>query len=491
VVVVCGKGNNGGDGLVITRLLKQRRWPVKAYLVGALSDLKGDALANSRRCQRSGVKVTTLSEKTWKAFDADLGKAEVIVDAIFGTGFEGEPHGLAREAIDAINLSQACVVAVDIASGVNATSGEAQAAVRAHVTVTMGLAKRGHVLFPGRALTGRLVVGDIGIPDPVVAAAGLHVHVAEDADVQALIPDRPADSHKWSCGHVVCICGSVGLTGAATLASVSALRAGAGLVTLAIPRSLNAIMEVKLTEVMTLPVDETPQGSFSLGALDALRTLIGRADCVALGPGLSQNGETAELVRTLVATLDKPCVLDADGINAFAGRADCLKGLPYPLVLTPHAGEAARLFGVDKAEIIKRPIEFASERAKDLGLVLVLKGAPTITAGPDGGVFVNPTGNQGLSTAGSGDVLTGIISGLMAQGVQPMEAAYSAAYIHGYCADILLPGEGVRILAGDVARQIPHAIQGVLGRLPWSRAGRMVIWGRDASGGSARGGGQW
>lgn len=475
VVVVCGKGNNGGDGLVIARHLKRRRHRVKVYLVGKISDLKGDSLVNLKRCRKAGIKVTAVGEKTWKAFTADLDKAEAIVDAIFGTGFEGEPHGLARDAIGAINRSKAWKIAVDVPSGVNATSAEASVAVKADVTVTMGLAKRGQLLFPGKAFTGTLVTADIGIPAEVVAAAELSVHLAETPDVKAIIPDRPADSHKWSCGHVACISGSTGLTGAATLTSTSALRAGAGLVTLAIPRSLNAIMEVKLTEVMTLPVEETPQGSFSMQALDSLRTLVGRANCVALGPGLSQNQETAELVRTLVGVLDRPCVLDADGINAFAGRSDCLRGLAFPLVVTPHAGEAARLFGVDKSEITKRPIEFAAERARDLGLVLVLKGAPTIIAGPDGEVFINPTGNQGLSTAGSGDVLTGIIAGLIAQGAPHLDAAYAGAFIHGYCADLLTRQEGVRFLAGDVARQIPHAIQGVLGHLPWSLTGRRYL----------------
>ncbi|MFZ1948373.1 MAG: NAD(P)H-hydrate dehydratase [bacterium] len=462
VLVVCGKGNNGGDGMVVARLLKRDGWPVALYLAGKPSEVKGDALTNLKRCARASLKARRLAADTWEEFLADLGRAEVVVDAVFGTGFEGEPRGLAAEVIEAINRrgsTGGAVVAVDIPSGVNATTGGASLAVQATSTITMGLPKRGHLFFPGKALTGELVVADIGIPAEVVERARVAVMLPGRGDVKAAMPVRSPDAHKGSCGHVACICGSTGLTGAAALASLSALRAGAGLVTLAVPRSLNAIMETKLTEVMTLPVEETAQGSFSVHALGALQDLVGRADCVALGPGLSRNPETAELVRALVPALGKPCVLDADGINAFAGHADLLGSGGAPLVVTPHVGEAARLFGVDKAEIAAGRIEFAREAARRLGVVLVLKGAPTVVAGPEGEVFVNPTGNCVLATAGSGDVLTGLIAGLLAQGAPALEAAWLGAYVHGWCGDIMLfTCGGVGFLAGEISRQIPHAI---------------------------------
>jgi hydroxyethylthiazole kinase-like uncharacterized protein yjeF len=463
VVVVCGKGNNGGDGLVVARLLKRRRIGVSVYLVGKPAEVKGDALTNLKRCRRARIKVVELTKTTWKTFIRDLEKCRLVVDAIFGTGFEGEPRGLAADAIRAINACRAGKIAVDIASGVDATTGAASLAVNAHVTITMGLPKRGQLLLPGKALTGRLEVADIGIPEAVIEGAGLTVGMPEAEDALAAIPERPPDAHKWTCGHVVCICGSTGLTGAAALTSESALRAGAGLVTLAVPRSLNAIMEVKLTEVMTLPVEETSRGSFSLRAYDVLMGLAGKADCVALGPGVSQNEETAELVRALVAILDKPCVLDADGINAFAGCPDRLKKPGYPLIITPHVGEASRLFGVDKADIAARRIEFAGEKARELGVVLVLKGAPTIVAGPDGRTFVNPTGNQSLATAGSGDVLTGIIAGLVAQGAPPLEAAYCGAFVHGRCAEPLGQSLGRGLLAGEIGRRVPGVIRSLEG----------------------------
>jgi hydroxyethylthiazole kinase-like uncharacterized protein yjeF len=468
VVVVCGKGNNGGDGFVVARLLKRERFPLAVYLLGKPAEVKGDALANLKRCRRAGIRVAELTKSTWKTFlknlEGDFIGDPVIVDAIFGTGFEGEARGLAADAIEAINNSGGVRVAVDIPSGVDATTGGATLAVKADLTVTMGLPKRGHLLFPGKALTGELVVADIGIPAQVVNDAGLTVSVPDGHYIKAALPVRPPDAHKWTCGHVACICGSTGLTGAAALTSESALRSGAGLVTLAVPRSLNAIMEVKLTEVMTLPVEETPDGSFSLRALDALRGLVGRADCVALGPGLSRNPETVEVVRALVAGLDRPCVLDADGVNAFAGCADRLRRPGFPLIITPHVGEAARLFGVDKAEIARERIEFASEKARELGVVLVLKGAPTIVAGPDGRTVINPTGNECLATAGSGDVLTGIIAGLVAQGIPPLTAAYSGVYIHGVCGDRLRVRDGRGFLASEIADFIPLAMATVDGR---------------------------
>jgi hydroxyethylthiazole kinase-like uncharacterized protein yjeF len=281
------------------------------------------------------------------------------------------------------------------------------------------------------------------------------------------MPERPAQAHKWSCGHVAAICGSTGFTGAAALTSVSALRSGCGVVTLAIPRSLNSIMEVKLTEVMTLPIDETPEGSLALNARNELESFARRADCVAIGPGLSQNKETVKLVRQLVPRLKRPAVLDADGINAFAGNARRLKSLGFPLIITPHAGEASRLLGVEKEEVISGMIDFAREAAVELGAVFVLKGAPTIIADPRGEAYINPTGNQGLATAGSGDVLTGTIAGLLAQGVPPVKAACCGVYIHGLCGDMLLSEKGYfGYLAGEIADKIPEAMANIAAYQP-------------------------
>lgn len=463
-VIVCGKGNNGGDGFVVARLLKKDGYRVKTFLLGKAKDLKGDALTNYRRCKKLKMSVREIAARDLGDLEKALAGARIVVDAVFGTGFSGEPKGVAAGAIEAMNEVDAPVVAVDIPSGVDSTTGEALNAVAADLTVTMALPKRGHVLHPGRALTGELNVVDIGIPVDVVASKDPGVYFMQPEDISGALPVRPPDAHKWSCGYVAAVCGSTGFTGAAALTSASALRAGAGLVTLAIPRSLNTIMEVMLTEVMTLPVPETRDGSFSLKAATKIKKLIEKADAVAIGPGLSLNAETQQVVRRLVPRMGKPTVLDADGINAFAGKPKKLKNLDFPLVITPHGGELSRLTGIDKNTIATERIDAARYVATELGLVIVLKGAPTVVAEPLGSVFVNPTGNEGLATAGSGDVLTGVIAGFLAQGLDAIPAACCGAYVHGLAADMLRENIGpYGFLAGDVKDMIPMAIASLLG----------------------------
>ena len=462
IIILCGKGNNGGDGFVVARLLKRKGYSPMTYLIGKRSGIKGDAAVNLKRCAKGRIRVQELA-KINKPFADQVSGADIIVDAIFGTGFSGRPRGLAADVIEVVNATQGIKVAVDVPSGVDATSGKATLAVAANLTVTMALPKTGHMFFPGRALAGELVVHDIGVPAEVIMRANLQTFVLGKTDIQQTLPERPPDAHKWSCGHVVAICGSTGYTGAAALTSMSALRAGCGLVTLVIPRSLNPIMEVKLTEVMTSPVEETPQGSLSRKAGPKIEEMLERADAVALGPGLSQNSDTMKLVRSIVPRLKGPCVLDADGLNAFAGKARRLKGLAFPLIITPHAGEASRLFGVDKDAILGRRVDFTREVAHDLGLVMVLKGAPSVVAGPDGDAYINPTGNQGLATAGSGDVLTGMIAGFLAQGMPALEAASSGVYMHGLLGDMLLEERGYfGFTAGELVDKIPEAMASML-----------------------------
>lgn len=464
VVIVCGKGNNGGDGFVVARLLKNEGYGVKTFLIGKGKDLKGDALTNYKKLKSMKVPVKEIAASNLGDLEKALAGASMVVDAVFGTGFKGEPRGVMAGAIAAMNETEVPIVAVDIASGVNASTGEAVNAVAADLTVTMALPKRGHVLHPGRGLAGELAVVDIGIPVDVIAANDPGVYFMQPEDIVGALPVRPPDAHKWSCGAVAAVCGSTGFTGAAALTCLSALRAGAGLVTLAVPRSLNTIMEVKLTEVMTLPVPQTRSGSFSLKAAGKIKGLVEKADAVAIGPGLSLNAETQQLVRRLVPKMGKPTVLDADGINAFAGKARKLKALGFPLVITPHAGELSRLTGIDKDAIVSERIDAARYVATELELVLVLKGAPTVVAEPDGSVYMVPTGNEGLATAGSGDVLTGVIAGFLAQGVDAIPASCCGAYVHGAAADMLRESMGhYGFLAGDVQDMIPMAVGSLLG----------------------------
>ncbi len=463
IVIVCGKGNNGGDGFVVARLLKRKGYKVRVFLLGSKGEVTGDAGVNLERCRKAGIGVVEVTEKNFDTLENAIDKSTVVVDAIFGTGFQGEPRGIASRAIELMNNCSAKKVSIDIPSGVNASTGEATIAVKADLTVTMALLKRGLVLYPGRMYAGKLVAHDIGIPFELVSKANLRTFLLTPDDVASTIPKRSPNAHKWSCGHVVVISGSRGFTGAASLTSISALRAGAGLVTLAIPESLNPILEVKLTEVMTYPVDETPEASFSIKAMEKLLKLVERATVVALGPGISQNPETKAMVRQILPLLGKPCVLDADGINALAGHGEVLKSLRSPIVVTPHPGEASRLLGIETARILKDPIETARDAARELGVVFVLKGAPTVIARPDGYAFVNPTGNAGLATAGSGDVLTGLISGLIAQGMDIADAACAGVFIHGELGDMLLKEKGYYgFLAGDLSERIPQAIASIL-----------------------------
>ena len=346
---------------------------------------------------------------------------------------------MAAKVIERINELKAARVAVDLPSGLNADTGAVEGpCVKADYTVTMCLPKRGLLLYPGAEYCGEVIVADIGFPKKAIEEQGVQVELITEELARSLLPPRPGSAHKGSFGHVLVVAGSVGLTGAAALASLSALRAGAGMVTLALPESLNDLMEVKLTEVMTLPLPETPARTISIKAIDRIKEFLEKATVLAIGPGLSREPETMEFVRRLCGEIEKPTVVDADGLNALAAERESLKSLGPNFVLTPHPGEMSRLTGMSVAEIESDRIETARGFASEHGVTLVLKGAPTIVASPDGKAFINSTGNPGLATAGSGDVLTGLIAGLMAQGMKPTDAAVAAVYFHGLAADRLI-----------------------------------------------------
>ena len=352
-------------------------------------------------------------------------------------------------------------MAVDIPSGVEADTGRVHgAAVQAVLTVTFGLVKVGQLFYPGRSHCGALHLANIGFPESILRDAAAEALLLSAEGLESLVPRRRGDEHKGSCGMVAVVAGSVGMTGAAALTADAALRSGAGRVHLGIPASLNDIIEVKLSEVMTRPLPEVrKRRCLSLRALGEVCAMLTRADVLALGPGLGRYRETEELVRRLVLQTELPLVLDADGLSAFAGQANALKGRSAPLVLTPHVGEFARLSGLDKRQITDAPMAVARDFAGEFGATLVLKGAPTVVALSDGRVAVNSTGNPGMATAGSGDVLTGIIAGLMAQGLGAEAAACLGVYVHGRAGDRAVErlGEwGMR--AGDIADEIALAM---------------------------------
>jgi len=454
VLVVCGGGNNGGDGWVVARLLHGLGVPVRVAFVGDPDALRGDAAAHHRRARAVGVEA--------EPADAGLPRADVIVDAIFGTGLSREVEGAPARAIGAIQAAseQAVVVAVDLPSGVCADTGRVLGvAVEADLTVTLCAAKLGLALEPGRSLAGEIVVARIGIPEEAPGVApDAALWTAAAAGLR--LPERPEAGHKGRFGHVLVVAGSEGKTGAAALAAEGAARAGAGLVTIACPAGLNDILEVKCTEAMTVPVADTPGRSFASGASARIVALATERDVVALGPGIGTGEETTKCVQAVVEAVERPLVLDADGLNCLAGQPERLRARGAATVLTPHPGEAGRWLGASAAEINADRVGAARRLAEATGAVVLLKGAGTVVAGPDGAIAINPTGGPVLGTGGTGDVLTGLCAGFLAQGLAAFEAAALAAFVHGAAGDRLAESRGESgALAGEIAAEVPAAIE--------------------------------
>ena len=458
VVVVAGKGNNGGDGFVVARWLHWAGCEVEVCLLAALGDLDGDAAINADFADRMGVPIHENAER--ETLEARLGRATLIVDGVLGTGISGEVRGSAREAIEAINCADAPVVAIDIASGVDADTGAILGdAVWAASTVTFALAKVGMYQYPGRERCGEIIIAPIGMARELTQSDELKTNLTTSADAEWMLPDRSPDMHKGDAGELLVVAGSVGLTGAATMTAQAATRSGCGMVTIACAESINDILEVKCTEIMTKPMPETADRSLALVAEDPIAEFAEGKDAVALGPGLSDNEESRELARRLAMRLEVPMLIDADGLNAFAGRVDDLADRPAPTVLTPHPGEFSRLTGMEISEIQKDRPKAARDLAERIGCVVLLKGAGTVIADPDGTVWINPTGNSGLATGGSGDVLSGIVSAFLAGGSTPLHAAVAGAYYHGRAAEVA-GEEGVRgVIPPKLIEVLPRVLR--------------------------------
>jgi NAD(P)H-hydrate epimerase len=462
--VICGKGNNGGDGFVVARLLFEKGAHVKAFLLGQKSETSPDASSNLERFVSAGGHLSELTESNLFCELAPfLKKCHFVVDAIYGTGFTGAVTGLAARTIELVNSSGQPVVSVDVPSGLDCDTGIAAGpCIRARATASLGLLKRGLVFFPGREYTGDVHVVDIGVPPECVEQEKIELEFLDHQIAREWFPRRRLDAHKGDCGKVAVVGGSVGLTGAIALCCNAALRSGAGLVTAAVPSSLNDILEVKLTEAMTRPVAETTARSLSIKAKEQVLELIESYDVVAFGPGLSRNAESAELARQVIPFASRPTVLDADGLNAFAGHAELLAAAGEQLIITPHVVEMSRLTGEDPEAILRDRVGAAQAFARKQGVVVLLKGAPTVVAQPGGMTYVNPTGNAGLASGGSGDVLTGVIAGLLGQGMLPVRAAALGAYVHGLAAEVAVDTTGEEgMIPGDLIECIPEAIMRV------------------------------
>jgi hydroxyethylthiazole kinase-like uncharacterized protein yjeF len=464
VLIICGKGNNGGDGFVIGRHLHNRGALVKIVLLGKVNELKGDALLNFDLAKKAKLDIYPTArfgnlDNVHRAFSP-----RVIVDGIFGTGFSGMPKGIHHQAIELINSTEAFVLSIDIPSGVNGDDGQfKKTCVIADATATMCLPKRGNYLFPGRAFCGDLYTIDIGIPYSLIDNE--FPRVIEYDDILSLIPYRPPDGNKGTFGNVLVVAGARGFSGAAALASQSALKVGAGLVRLAAPRGIMDALESRLLEVVKVPLAQTADETISPKAAGQLLHLAKISETVVLGPGITTHPETAEFLRRILPEITVPLIIDADAINILAQNPGTFKKIKAPFILTPHPGELARLVKTTPREINRRRIELATTYAKRFDCILVLKGAPTVIAAPDGTTYVNPTGNSGLASAGSGDVLVGMISGLLAQGQTLLDAAITGVFLHGLCADRAMDERNeYTLMAGDLIDYLPKAMNFLLRR---------------------------
>lgn len=467
VCIVCGKGNNGGDGFVIARYLKNRGVQTTVLLLAAESDIRGDARINLLAFKKlSGTVIEISDETSWKkAFKHTVRPSSLVVDAVFGTGLSADVRGLHKTVIDSINtLSGTPVVSVDIPSGIDADSGRILGtAIRATQTCTFGFAKTGLAVEPGKSYAGILDIIDIGIPPDVVQPQDIDAVVPDESTFRGLMPPRTPDCHKGACGHVLIVSGSRGKTGAAALSGMAAMRSGAGMVTLAVPAGLNPVLESQTVEIMTEPLPDTPQGCFSADALPRLKEVLHGKSAVAVGPGLSVTADTKALLSELIRLCRVPMVIDADGLNILSEDLSVLDNRSAQTVLTPHPGEMSRLTGLSTAEIQQNRLETARKFSAQHQVCLVLKGAGTVICDPTGRTFINPTGNPGMATGGMGDALTGIIAALVAQGLDCLKASVLGVYAHAAAGDMAAAENApIGILASDIIEKIPETLHRLL-----------------------------
>lgn len=464
VAIVAGKGNNGGDGFVIGRYLLDRGIGVKVFLLADPKALRGDAETNHQIFLRMKGEVISIPSYTeYQKVKRDLEKFDLLIDGIFGTGLDAEVRGYYREVIDHLNKLQKPVVAIDIPSGLDANTGKPLGtAIRATLTITFGLPKIGLLIPPGTDYTGELRKIDISIPKRLIEGEKIQTYLLEEEEIRkGLSIPRRCDSHKGDYGHLLVLAGSVGKTGAAAMACEAALRMGAGLVTLGIPKSLNAIMEIKLTEVMTEPLPETPRQTLSLRAFNTILRLCENKKAVVIGPGIGTFKETQTLILKLIRTLNLPMILDADGLTALAAQIKSLPPTAGPLILTPHPGEMGRLTGLTSNQVLGDRIGISRNFSQSHQLYLVLKGYRTLIATPRGEIFINPTGNPGMASGGTGDVLTGMIGGLICQGFDILPSLQMAVYLHGSAGDRVASEKGMKsLVATDLIEKIPSVLQG-------------------------------
>lgn len=478
VAIIAGKGNNGGDGFVVARYLTNAGIACKVFLLASKDKMQGDALINLQIIEKMGVPIAEITSSTiWKNILNEIRGYHLLIDAIFGTGLNTEIQGLLRDVIEDVNTLPCPKVAIDIPSGLNASKGNVMGAcIKVDLTITLGLPKIGQILFPGADYAGRLKLVDISIPNTLIEEEKIPYHLLLSDDVKGLIRERSADTHKGDYGHLLVIAGSSGKTGAAAMTCDAAMRIGSGLVTLGIAKSLNPIMEIKLTEVMTEPLPEEDPGLLGMKSWEGIKGILAGKTALAIGPGISTQKGTTELILKILEETSIPMVFDADGINCLSKDTSILKKVKAAVVLTPHPGEMARLLKCSTRDVQEDRVGLSRNFSQEYGVYVVLKGARTVIAEPDGNVYINPTGNPGMASGGAGDVLTGMIGGLIAQGYPVSTALRIAVFVHGLIADLIALERGsIGIIAGDIINSIPRVLtlitQGDISKIhiPWNK----------------------
>lgn len=463
-VIFCGPGNNGGDGLAVARHLAVRGYEVRIFLMTDRS-LRGDAEVQLGICRRQGLHIQDIeSEEDLVEALEHAQESDLIVDALFGTGLARPLEGLYAELVEELNDLDVPIVAVDLPSGLNGSrSTPLGIHVQADLTVTFAAPKMAHVFPPASEAVGELVVADLGIPPELVdevEEAGGALYLLREEELADLLPPRDPGTHKGDYGHALIVAGSPGKSGAAILSARAAVRAGAGLVTAAVPEPILTVVDLGSVESMTLALPCRDSGQIAAAAADRVLAAAEGKSVLALGPGLGQETETAEAIRRIALETGLPLVLDADGVNAFAGRAGELQSREAETVLTPHPGELGRLLGIPTADVQADRLGAVRRAAAETGAVVVLKGYRTLVATPEGEINVNPTGNPGMASGGTGDVLTGLIAGLVAQGLEALDAALLGVYLHGLAGDLAAVDAGeAGLTAGDLVGFLPAAFQ--------------------------------
>jgi NAD(P)H-hydrate epimerase len=463
-VLLCGPGNNGGDGLALARLLKQKKALPTILFVEDPKGLGKETARQWARAKKSRVSAIVLhNPKRWTEAEKLLKKCDVVVDALFGTGLSRPLEGAAKEAVRLLNASGKPIVSIDIPSGLSSDTGQTLGeVVKASRTVTFALPKYAFFTPLGSSLAGRWSVADIGIPPELLENETHKFEMIDENIVRKVLPSYDVQTHKGTRGRLIIVAGSTGFTGAATLCAWGAQRSGAGLVTVACPESLNPILEIKLTEPMTVPVPEVEGGFLSVRALGRILTLASKANAFVLGPGIGRHHETVQLLRDLLLKVTVPMVVDADALFLLAGQRDLFKSARVPIIVTPHPGEAAGLLKTSISDVESRRTAVAEQIAREYNVVTVLKGPWTVIAHPQKGVRLNPTGTRALGTAGTGDVLAGMIGGLLAQRLQPWDAATAGVFLHGLAgqrAEKRFGPDG--LMAGDILPEIPRVLRRV------------------------------